>query len=79
MQHTLFGRAKSAVGAALIGLGVFVLHENLGHAASQLSRLLDASAKVFGIRHRSSWRPCEYCRPMALTTSVLCRASFSTR
>jgi hypothetical protein len=40
MQQTFFGRAKSIAGAALVGLGILIFHENLDRAASQLSHLL---------------------------------------
>lgn len=49
MQHTFIGRAKSIAGAALIGLGVFVLYENLDRAASQLSYLFSPSGKTLGV------------------------------
>lgn len=49
MQHTFIGRAKSIAGAALIGLGVFVLYENLDRAASQLSCLSGPSGKTLGM------------------------------
>jgi len=53
MQQTFFGRAKSIAGAALVGLGIFTLHENLEGAATQLSHLLDtASAETLGIQPR---------------------------
>jgi hypothetical protein len=41
MRHTFFGRAKSISGATLVGLGVYILHENLQRAATQLGHLLD--------------------------------------
>ena len=40
MQQTLVGCAKSIAGIALIGLGIFVLYENLHQAATQLIHLL---------------------------------------
>jgi len=40
MQQTFVGRAKSIVGTALSGLGIFVCYENLHQAATQLSHLL---------------------------------------
>ena len=40
MQQTLVGCAKSIAGIALIGLGIFVIYENLRQAATQLSHLL---------------------------------------
>src|SRR5437763_15023078 len=40
MQQTLVGCAKSIAGIALIGLGIFVLYENLRQAATQLIHLL---------------------------------------
>jgi hypothetical protein len=40
MPQTFFGRAKSVAGVALVGLGVFILHQNLGQAATQWSNLL---------------------------------------
>ncbi len=49
MQHTFLGRAKSIAGAVFIGLGVFVLYENLDRAASQLSYLFSPSGKTLGI------------------------------
>ncbi|MGH9497604.1 MAG: hypothetical protein ACRD3L_00530 [Terriglobales bacterium] len=48
MQHTLLRRAKSIAGAALIGLGVFVLHGNLGQASGQLSHFFGTSHKALG-------------------------------
>jgi hypothetical protein len=49
MQHTFLGRAKSIAGAVFIGLGVFVLYENLDRAASQLNCLFGPSGKTLGI------------------------------
>ncbi len=49
MKHTFLGRAKSIAGAVFIGLGVFVLYENLDRAASQLSYLFGPSGRTFGI------------------------------
>jgi len=49
MQHTFFGRGRSVVGTALIGLGILVLHENLDRAASQLSHLFGTPGKTLGI------------------------------
>ena len=40
MQQTFIRRAKSIAGTALIGLGIFVLYENLHQAATQLSHPL---------------------------------------
>jgi hypothetical protein len=40
IQRTFFGRAKSISGATLIGLGIFILHEKLDGAATQLNHLL---------------------------------------
>ena len=40
MQQTFVGRAKSIAGTALIGLGIFILYENLHQAATQFSHLL---------------------------------------
>jgi hypothetical protein len=40
MQPTFFERAKSIAGAALVGLGIYILYENLDRAATQLSQLL---------------------------------------
>ena len=40
MPQTLFGRVKSVAGAALVGLGIFILHQNLAHAATQFNHLL---------------------------------------
>jgi hypothetical protein len=40
MQPPFFERAKSIAGAALVGLGIFILYENLDRAATQLSHLV---------------------------------------
>jgi hypothetical protein len=42
IQRTFFGRAKSISGATLIGLGIFILHEKVDGAATQLNHLLGA-------------------------------------
>jgi hypothetical protein len=39
IQRTFFERAKSISGATLIGLGIFILHEKLDGAATELSHL----------------------------------------
>jgi hypothetical protein len=49
MRHTLIERTKSIAGAAFIGLGAFVLYENLDRAAGQLSDLFAIPEKTFGI------------------------------
>ncbi|HTA23777.1 MAG TPA: hypothetical protein VK763_09605 [Terriglobales bacterium] len=49
MQHTFLRRTESIAGAVFIGLGVFVLYENLDRAASQLSYLFGPSGKTLGI------------------------------
>jgi hypothetical protein len=49
MQHTYLGRMKSIAGAVFIGLGVFVLYENLDQAVNQLSYLFSPSGKALGI------------------------------
>jgi|ERR1700693_1314947 hypothetical protein len=43
-QQKLFQNLKSTAGLALIGLGTFILYNNLAGAAAQLSRLLGISA-----------------------------------
>jgi hypothetical protein len=43
MQQTFFGRAKSLAGAALVGLGIFIFHENLDRAATQWRHLLSTT------------------------------------
>jgi hypothetical protein len=40
MQRTFLERAQSITGIALVALGIFIFHENLGQAANQLSHLL---------------------------------------
>jgi hypothetical protein len=40
MQQTFYGRAKSIAGAALVGVGIFILYENMDRTATQLSHLL---------------------------------------
>src|ERR1700676_2201511 len=58
MQQTFFGRAKSIAGAALVGLGIFMVHGNLDRAATQWSHLL--STPPWGARstsHRHSGSP----------------------
>jgi hypothetical protein len=49
MQPTFLGRAKSIAGAALIGLGVFVLYRNLDQATTQLRYLLGTSRGTLGV------------------------------
>jgi hypothetical protein len=49
MQHTFLGRAKSFAGAALIGLGIFILYKNLDQAGTQLSHLFRFPGKTFGV------------------------------
>jgi hypothetical protein len=44
MRHRFFGPPKSIAGAALIGLGLFILCGNLPDAAARLSRLAGISA-----------------------------------
>jgi len=43
MQQTFFGRAKAIAGAALVGLGIFIVHGNLDRAATEWSRLLSTT------------------------------------
>jgi len=43
MQQTFFGRAKSLGGAALVGLGIFILQGNLDRAATQWRHLLSTT------------------------------------
>jgi len=43
MQQTFFGRAKSLAGAALVGLGLFILQGNLDRAATQWRHLLSTT------------------------------------
>ena len=40
MQQTFFGRARSLAGAALVGVGIFILHGNLDRAATEWTHLL---------------------------------------
>jgi hypothetical protein len=49
MQDRFLGRAKSITGATLIGLGIFVLYENLDQAAIQLSQVLGIPGNTFGM------------------------------
>jgi hypothetical protein len=49
MQHTFSGRAKSVAGAALIGLGIFILHKNLDQATTQLNHLVSSPKEMLGI------------------------------
>jgi hypothetical protein len=49
MQHTFLGRAKSIAGAALIGLGIFILHKNLDQAATQLNQLVSSPKEMLGV------------------------------
>jgi hypothetical protein len=44
MRQSFFGRSKSIVGMALIGLGVLMLGGNLGDVAARMSRLVGVSA-----------------------------------
>jgi hypothetical protein len=48
MQRTLFERAKSVAGAALVGVGMFILYGHLDRAASQLSDLLGNPGGALG-------------------------------
>jgi hypothetical protein len=41
--QTFFGRAKSIAGAALVGLGIFIVHGNLDRAATQWSHLFSTA------------------------------------
>ena len=43
MQQTFFGRAKSVAGAALVGIGIFILQGNLDRAATQWRHLLSTT------------------------------------
>ena len=43
MQQTFFGRAKSVAGAALVGLGIFILQGNLDRAATLWRHLLSTT------------------------------------
>jgi len=45
MQQTFFERAKLIVGAVLVGLGIFILQENLGRIATHLSHLLGTTPR----------------------------------
>jgi hypothetical protein len=47
-KHIQFQNLKSLAGAALLGLGVFILFGNLAEAASRLSDLLGISAEAAG-------------------------------
>jgi hypothetical protein len=49
MQSTFLRQAKSIAGAALIGLGIFILHRNLDQAAIQLNHLFSAPKDVLGM------------------------------
>jgi len=50
MQKTLFGRANSIAGAALVALGIFVFYENLDRAAARLNHLPgNIPSKTLGI------------------------------
>jgi hypothetical protein len=44
MRERFFGLSRSAAGAALVGLGIFVLYINLMGAANQLRDLLPSTA-----------------------------------
>jgi hypothetical protein len=48
-KHIQFQNLKSLAGAALLGLGVFILFENLVEAAARLSDLLGISPEVAGM------------------------------
>jgi hypothetical protein len=45
MQRTFFERAKLIAGVVLVGLGIFILQENLGRTATQLSHLLGTTPR----------------------------------
>jgi hypothetical protein len=49
MQHAFLGRAKSIAGAALTGLGIFILYKNLDQAGTQLSHLFGIPGKTLGV------------------------------
>jgi hypothetical protein len=49
MQHKFLGRAKSIAGAALIGLGIFILHKNLDQAVTQLNQLISSPREMLGV------------------------------
>ena len=49
MQQTFFGRAKSLVGAALVGLGIFIFHGNLDRAATQWTHLSTTPGEAPGV------------------------------
>ena len=50
MQQTFFGRAKSVAGAALVGIGIFILQGNLDRAATQWRHLLSTThGKALGV------------------------------
>jgi hypothetical protein len=49
MQHTFLGRTKSIAGAALIGLGIFILYKNLDQAAIQLNHLFGTPREMLGV------------------------------
>jgi hypothetical protein len=50
MRQTFFGLAKSISAVVLVGLGIFLLHENLDRAATQLSHLLGTiPGKALGV------------------------------
>jgi hypothetical protein len=50
MQQTFFGRAKSFAGAALVGLGIFILQGNLDRASTQWRHLLStAHGEALGV------------------------------
>jgi hypothetical protein len=49
MQHTFLGRAKSITGAALIGLGIFILYKNLDQAVIQLNHLFSTPREMLGV------------------------------
>ena len=49
MQHTFFRRAKSIAGSVLIGIGAFILYDNLDRATLDLARLLGIPGNTFGM------------------------------
>jgi len=49
MQRTFFGRAKSLAGAALVGLGIFILQGNLDRAATEWRQLSNTPGETQGI------------------------------
>jgi hypothetical protein len=49
MQHKFLGRAKSIAGAALIGLGILILHKNFDQAATQLNQLVSSPKEMLSV------------------------------